>query len=295
MNKYIEAIEKIKNKSEDIKELYNIFISFGDPIIIPLILPTDLAVLRGRINENGQVFFKKSDLGTVPAVNCKKYQRANVPYSPMFYACSFPINDKRLPPRGTVLFENSKFSRIRNLSGYLFITYSRWEIKKNLKLLCIPINKEYANPGEEVDEISKIWNKYKVGISKEKIDFIEYMSKLLATEAKFDNDYYIIANYIHYLLYVNEKTKEFDGIAYPSVYMKGESFNIALKPTSVEDKLILHGGGINIDIKKESNNKIISIYTFVANEDGTLTYKFAPQIDPIYILNELKNITLFNR
>ena len=62
------------------------------------------------------------------------------------------------------------------------------------------------------------------------MELIQYMSNEISKDFASDHEYMIIANFVNYLLNVNMKTKDSDGIIYPSVPAQGNGFNVAIKP-----------------------------------------------------------------
>ena len=54
----------------------------------------------------------------------------------------------------------------------------------------------------------------------------------------------IIANFVNYLLNVNMKTKDSDGIIYPSVPAQGNGFNVAIKPNVADTKIRFVGASL---------------------------------------------------
>lgn len=104
------------------------------------------------------------------------------------------------------------------------------------------------------------------------------MSEEIAKEVEKPMDYFKIANFVYYVLYINTKTKDADGLIYPSVAAAGEGFNIVLKPDVVDRKLRFYGASLCYLVK----NKMEAVLHIVnqaigCSDDGTLTY--VPQED----------------
>ena len=52
------------------------------------------------------------------------------------------------------------------------------------------------------------------------------MSNEIAKNITNNKDYFKIANFVNYLLYINIRTKDSDGIIFPSVAAEGQGFNV---------------------------------------------------------------------
>lgn len=92
MGRITSLLDNIDVKKQDTDELYDIFRQVPDydyPVLRFYLYPGTV-LIRQRINLPGAEFSKISDLGCPPAFCIHSYERANVPYQAMFYACSFP-------------------------------------------------------------------------------------------------------------------------------------------------------------------------------------------------------------
>ena len=236
-----DNLNKIDNTKEDVKNLYDIFNSIDD-FKIPIIrffLGAGEFVLRQRLNEKGKEFIHIHEL-TYPQDNlCKHYGRANIPYHSMFYCCCQTPEEGAIYPRLLSLMETSKILKDKESKGIERSTLSKWKVTQRLELLMMPFRTSYARPNPMIKQIQKEWEE---GIKKSNVDpngleLVYYMSDELAKDTTDEYGYFKIANYIYYLLYINNKTRNADGIIYPSIPSAGEGFNIALKPTSVDSKL----------------------------------------------------------
>lgn len=275
MGRITDSLNKIDNSKQNTDELYKVFHSI-DERSIPIIrffLGKDEFVLRQRINEKNKQFESVSDLTYPPYTMCRSYGRANTPYNSMFYCCWETPKPAALYPRILALLETSTLLKDNVSKGIERSTLSKWIIKKPLELLMMPFS-EYQRPNPMIAKIQETWDK---GVKSEKVneeglELMNYMSKELCREAPDNLSYFKIANFIYYLLFINEKTKNVDGIIYPSVPAAGEGFNIVLKPTNVEEKLqfdmasqmFLYKDGndsyfkiMNRSIGKDANGKLI--------------------------------------
>lgn len=262
----------------NLDKLYGIFKSVNDydiPIVRYTIYPGS-RLIRQRINPKGKEFYSISELNYPPAICLSKYGRVNLPYQSMFYACSFPnINDADVPyPRMVSLLETSSFFKDKNSVGIERATVSRWDVTETLNLIALPFWEEYKRPCPDILSFVKSWHDLiqDVSINSDGLELIQYMSKEISKNFSFDREYMIIANFVNYLLNVNMKTKDSDGIIYPSVPAQGGGFNVAIKPNVVDTKIRFVGASLCHLLKKRDQSYIAIMKDSHMNSDGTLSY-----------------------
>ena len=276
--------EKIQNRLDSIdspqktEELYFLFNSIENGIV-PLVhfnLEVGTYVIRQRINNKDKEFSTVSELTYPPMAACKGYGRANIPYHPMFYCCSFADDFTSPLPRYISVLETSDFIKRKETTGIERSTCSRWDVIERLDLLALPFSTEYERTIPIIKQIQDEWKivKQEKGINNEALELVEYMSNEIAKEITNNDDYFKIANFVYYLLYINEQTKEMDGIIYPSVAAAGEGFNIVLKPEVVDKKLKFSVASLCYLVKKGEKAEVdIVNHSIRQNEDGTLLYE----------------------
>ena len=104
------------------------------------------------------------------------------------------------------------------------------------------------------------------------------MSDEIAKEVEKPIDYLKIANFVYYVLYINTKTKDADGLIYPSVAAAGEGFNIVLKPDVVDRKLRFYSASLCYLVKNKMEAVLHVVNQAIGcSDDGTL--KYVPQED----------------
>lgn len=245
-----EQLDKFEVNEENIGVLYNYFDSITGNNI-PLIhfgLPKGCVFLRQRINKENELFTQIAELSYPPADCVKEYGRANVLYNPMFYGSTFGFDFRNeLPlPRMLVLLETSTFAKDPEKSGIERSTCSKWMAQKDLNLIALPFSVEYVRPLNVIKQIQQEWEVQvkKYDGDKRALDLVKYMSDEIAKNYSNNLDYFKIAHFIYYLMRINLKTKEFDGILYPSVQAGGEGFNVALKPEVVDAYLSFEGASL---------------------------------------------------
>lgn len=280
MGKMTEILDAINVREENTEELYKIFRMVPD-YDIPLIrfyLYKGASLIRQRVNEKNKEFFMVSDLSYPPADCITGYERANLPYQPMFYACSFPddyeSNDVP-PPRVLALTETSTFYRNRDASGIERSTVSRWDITEDLELVAMPFIAEYSKACQVIKAMKDEWNNEigKYHVNPDGLELIMYMAKEIGKTFSSNIEYFKIANFVNYLLNVNRKTKNVDGIIYPSVQGAGAGFNVAIKPSAVYKKITFNCAALCHLLKKGEESYWRVIKRSASVEKGIITYR----------------------
>ena len=272
-----EKLDRIVTKDENTTALYSIFNSVvGKTLLISFEIGVGAFVIRQRLNKKGKEFQFVSELSYPPATLCKDYGRANIPYHPMFYCCSFADDFSTPLPRYISMLETSDFVKVKDSIGIERSTCSRWDVVEKLNLLALPFSTEYGRTIPIIKQIQNEWERVKRenGISGEALELVDYMSNEIAKEITKNEDYFKIANFVYYVLFINEQTKEKDGIIYPSVAAAGEGFNIVLKPEVVDKKLRFSVASLCYLIKNREKAEIdIVNHSIQQNDDGTLLYE----------------------
>jgi len=280
MGKITEMLDAVDVRKENTEELYKIFRMVPD-FDLPLIryyLYKGTSLIRQRVNEKGKEFHLVSDLSYPPADCIKCYERANLPYQPMFYACSFPNDyesDNVPPPRVVALMETSAFYRDRSTSGIERSTVSRWDIVEDLELAAMPFIADYSMACQLIKEIKNGWDNEigKYHVNPDGLELIMYMANEIGKSFASNVEYFKIANFVNYLLNVNEKTQNVDGIIYPSVPGAGAGFNVALKPSAVNKKLEFGNAALCHLLKKGEKAYLCVIKHSVSAENGIIIYQ----------------------
>ena len=286
MGRITDLLEAIDVNKEDTDKLYSVFHLVPD-FELPVIrfyLYSGSSLIRQRVNLKGTEFFSIKDLSYPPANCIKGYERANLPYQPMFYACCFPGGpdyDDVPPPRVVALMETSSFYKDVGASGIERSTVSRWDVKQDLELVAMPFIAEYSRACTMINSIKSLWNneigKYKV--NPEGLELIMYMANEIGKSFSSNVGYFKIANFVNYLLNVNEKTRCVDGILYPSVPGAGAGFNVAIKPDAFEKKVDFIGASLCYLAKKKNKSYQIVTNHCASVDNGVITYEDV-KIDP---------------
>jgi hypothetical protein len=245
IDKVIEEFKKLdlsKYPEAEIKRLFNEVGHIGSIIVT---FHRGKSVMRARPNEENQRFDKKAELSFKPQAFNKTYQRASTPNQTMFYATSVPdkLEKGELDNMRIIgITETIPMLRDKTKSGVQKISFGRWVVEEDIKLMAIVHHESYYNESNYTRELVNAFKGFIGGYPKEVIDkslkFQDYLaSEFAKEEIQADYDYMISA------IFTENITKNgLDGILYPSVRTAGKGFNIAITPKATE-KLGLYVAG----------------------------------------------------
>lgn len=278
-----------------LRELYNVFLSVSDfeiPIVRYSISPGS-SLIRQRVNQNGESF-KNIDELYYPPSSVTPMERANLPGNPMFYACSFPseITDQSPIPRIIALEETSSFMRDTTQSGIERATVSRWDVIAQIELIALPYIGTYSRACPDLLRVKEEWKKAisQGVVSHNALELVNYMAEEISKDFSDRNQYFKIANFVHYLLRINQKTRDADGIIYPSVPAQGAGFNVAIKPKSADAKIRFSNASECHLLKKGMKMTVIPVSDAIVDEYGRIAFKdrnFTPEDRAFYLDNSI--------
>ena len=270
MGRITEFLDTINVANENTEELYEIFrmVKDFDYLVIRFNIFCGSGLIRQRVNIKDEDFDKVSELNYPPFDCVTGYERANVPYQPMFYACSFPTdyNDENTPPPRVVsLQETSSFFRDKAASGIERSTVSRWEVVEDLELVALPFLADYTMACKDIKTIKNDWNNAVVAnrLNQDGLELVEYMAREIGKTFTSNVGYFKIANFVNFLLNVNEKTRSADG----------SGFNVAIKPSVVDKKIRFAGASLSHLLKKGERSYLHVVNKSISVEDGHITYQ----------------------
>lgn len=282
MGEISNRLDSITTHNPDgIKRLYDVFCSINDyeiPIVRHTIFP-GASIIRQRINKPGEMFSHISEL-SYPPPSVTPMERANLPGHPIFYACSFPseINDEAPIPRLIALEETSSFMKDKTKSGIERATVSRWQVTDQIELIALPYTGTYERACPDLKKIKNEWLKAisKGDIPEEPLELVHYMADEISKDFDDKEQYFRIANFVNYLLTVNKKTRDADGIIYPSVPAQGAGFNVAIK-TEVADRCIQYmNASVCHLLKRETQMSVITVSDAQVDEFGNMIFVDRP-------------------
>jgi hypothetical protein len=237
-----KQLELTKYPEKEIKELFNKVGLVGAVIVT---FHKGKSVMRARPNDENERFEKKSDLSFKPQRFNKTYQRASTPNETMFYATSVPDNleEGELDNMRIIgITETIPMLRDKTKSGIQKISFGRWVVQEDIKLMAIVHHQSYYNESnytrELVNAFKEFINQYPQDVIDKSLKFQDYLASEFAKEnIKGDYDYMISAIFANNII-----NQGFDGVLYPSVRTDGKGFNIAISPNATK-KLALYVAG----------------------------------------------------
>jgi RES domain len=199
-------------------------------------------VYRARVHDNDEHFYSKCQLTYKPQQYNKTCQRASTPNMTMFYGSVLPeeiekgeLDEVRVVPT----FEASPWMRDKNSKGIKKITYSKWKVTQEIKVIAII---QHGNFYDKSSYTKKLMDEYEAFLSQspdqkeETISFMSFMASEFAKEVDGSKDYdYLISAAFTETLVKNGC----DGVLYPSVRLGGTGFNVAITPEAADQKLQL--------------------------------------------------------
>jgi hypothetical protein len=212
--------------------------------------------------------------------------RASTPNETMFYGSIVPEIIGQGEPttaRITIINEISEFARDLESIGEQIITFSVWEVQKEIKLLSLLHYKNFERPTEFSKTLQVEFEKYikkYPGKKEQTTNIAEFLGEQYAktVSPEEDFDYLISACY-------SEIASELglDGVLYPSVKLAGEGINVAIKPKSVSKLKLIHAGECTLYKNKKQifvGNDTVAKF----NANGALEYEKAA--DDVFVSKE---------
>lgn len=252
----IEVIKKMIDDNQfDADVLLSILNSFGKDIaLIPILLLKEQKIIRSRINNNEDLFYKVSDLSYPPPHCVTRTDRASLKGHPMFYASVFTKDAEKtgaLPRIISALETINILKEVHTFQQCIF-TQSIWLAKENIHLFAFPVSDKYKRGCSELSLFRKGWDTYcKDNYSSNSIEFFSFIGDLMATPGS-SCIYEVTATCVEYII----RNFHIEGIVYPSVPSEGEGLNICLKPETVDKKISFEGAIAEFVIRKDMESTI---------------------------------------
>lgn len=141
--------------------------------------------------------------------------------------------------------------------------------------MAMPFLADYSMECDVIRDIKGAWNQalQDTDVNPDGLELIEYMANEIGRTFKSNVEYFKIANFVNYLLNVNNKKKSVDGIIYPSVPAAGAGFNVALRPSVVDEKVEFIGASLCHLLKKADDSYLHVVNRSVSVENGIITYE----------------------
>lgn len=293
INEVISALKGLDLSKYPIAEIERLIPFFGKVAIIEYNLHAGKTILRARPEDDQWPYTTRSANCYKPQQFNTTYQRASTPNQTMFYGSMIPeelekrdLDSERL----IVSREASPWLRDNNTCGVKRITYSKWEVTSDIKLIAILQHKEFYDASSLTRKVVNDFHQFikdHQDYEESSILVSDYMAHEFAKEGTSeDYNYLISAVYTNYIL-----TKGFDGVMYPSVRVNGQGFNIAITPEASDHKLKLIGAG-ECTMYKRFKETLIDNDTIAIIEDEHKPFHYQ-RIEAKYHTGETNSLAAF--
>lgn len=282
--KILKAIESIDLSTYPYQKIKDLIASIGNTGGIITTLHPGKIILRARPNYNGERFHKVGEIGYKPAEYNETYQRASTPYNTMFYgsAISDNVTEEELGIARIIgVFEAVPFIKNPESEGEQIITYSRWRVVKDIRLVSIVHHKDFKRKNSYAEEQRVNFEKFLAEHPKDIGDKARLVTNFFANQfakelTPKDYDYMISA------IYTELATENgMGGVFYPSVRTGGEGFNVAIHPSYINNKYIVPEVIGECTLYKRGQNSFVDNDTIVELYAGQEEFEFG-QVEPKY-------------
>lgn len=237
-NNPISKLKELSLSKYPLEEIKSVIDEFGTIGFITMKLNQGESIIRARPNED-KPFNKISDLSYKLAKYNTRYQRASTPNTTMFYGCVAPdiiVNGEPYNAKVTAIYEASKLLRHGIIEGEEKITFSRWKVIKDIRLIAIVYHKNFIEKYSHTRELSNAHHNFlrlHPNVSEKSMLVTEFIaSEFAKNEIQSDFDYLISALFTEKVLSLG-----FAGVYYPSVRAEGQGINVAIAPHFVENNM----------------------------------------------------------
>lgn len=199
-------------------------------------------LIRCSPNNDGEVFSHISRCSYHPIPEKIPLQRANYPGQQVLYA-AIPAKGKQVSGDMTALLETT-MDRVKNKSiQRCYLTLSRWQLNRPLKVFALPFTKRSAARNEDFKRMYKAYDKLLLELCSGNVliyeyfkGFLQFMSDVFCQKNKKKLHYRISAAFYNAIMRIGEREHfGMDGLIYPSANSKAEGMNIVLKKEVVDD------------------------------------------------------------
>jgi hypothetical protein len=278
----LEALDLSKYPYQETKDLIG---SIGSAAAIKYFLHPGKVIMRAVPNHNGERFSKISRISYKPQDLNKTYQRASTPHNSMFYGSTISekLKEGELDMERIMgLFEAIPLCRDVKSEGEQIITYSKWEIVKDIPLLAFIHNTSFPKDNSEAAEMRAYFQESLENLPPELSEKSRLVTAFLSNQfakdiTPHDYDYMISAIYTEMLI-VNEHA---GGVLYPSVRTGGDGFNVAIHPYYFDNGYLIPKVVGECTIYKRGLKTVLDNDTIAILEPGQIEFTLEP-VKPEY-------------
>jgi hypothetical protein len=272
----IAELKALDLSTYPVKEIMAGFKKFGKIAYKEVTLHPGKKIIRASPNKPGETFLTAKRLSYKPQELNDCYQRASTPETTRFYGSITPegLSEEELShERYVVSLEVSKWLRNNKTCGLGKITYSRWDVTKDVRLIAIAHRNQFYDASSYIRKLVTSFDedlKKFPELTEETLAVSDYIAGEFAKE-EYEPDYH----YIVAALFTDMVVRHgFDGVLYPSVRVRG-GFNIALTPDAADHNLKFIGAGECL-IYKRFKNSIIDNATVSVDIDKKNNFSYSP-------------------
>jgi len=208
---------------------------------IPTAVSTHEFLVRCRINNNGEVFNKISQISYNPNPGSIGIQRCNYPNQQVFYGSLFNNTSKSSTLLTAVLETTFEWIKKEDISQ-IYTTASRWEIKKPFNLITMAFSEQAINKSalmkNAYENYELILDKNK-NITKRSLneckEILFYLTSFFENADNKENSYKVSAAITNYLFKLDSNQS---GISYPSASTESAGMNVALRKELVDTSIL---------------------------------------------------------
>jgi hypothetical protein len=242
---------------------------------------------RARINENGEIFSKTSQLSYNPKSAMIKMQRANYARQQVFYG-AVPSKTDYADCQTTALVE-SCMEHVRDHSiTHAYLTIGKWNINRPLMVGILPFSSMSCKKNDDFktanENYNKIFSETFGEKSKEAIRYfkesLEFMSDIFCQVKDKEKCYPVSAAYYNVLHKFSRKKKVYlDGLIYPSANTEAAGMNIALRKDAIDDGSLSLDRAIMFRMQRNPSNPKLITFPVVSDEQipdmhGDFSFKY---------------------
>jgi len=274
VSEIIDELKVLPRSAANISSAKDLIRNLGRIAFIEFILHPEHQITRARLDGGLKDVSEFSYY--LPEKSKRKFQRASTPDNTMFYGCIVPDWYSLEGTRAVTSMECSGLIRNEGIkSGCEKISFGRWKVKSDIKLVAIVQNPGYNKSDNPY--IKELNSHFEDMVKKD--SSIENDIKLISTffaeefakeEINDQYDYFLSAIFTEVMCEYG-----FDGVMYPSVRAGGKyAMNVAIKPDAVDNKMDME---VTVDCTiykdDEKNFRVTPFQEGIVDSNNRIKYK----------------------
>jgi len=283
MRKAFRDIRKLDWKNYPLEDIGRLLYEFGKFPMMVTDYDEGRIIHRARPINDNVIVSNVSELSYKPQVANLTHQRASTPSMTMFYGAVIPenmdsagINNGRI----TSAMETCSFLRNTKLDGAQRLLYGKWKVKSRISLITVLFTRFRRSNNQWIKTLSEEFYNHISTLPYEQQKKSKQINNFLSDEfSKFvgeNEDYkYLISSTFAQKCAQNG----FDSVLYPSVRTMGLGLNVAIKSSSVDEKMELISV-LDCKVFKRQKQVIINNLAFCNVSEGNENFELIEITDP---------------